>query len=62
MELLRYVRRHRVMSVRALAKARGSDYSNGHADVQARAAAGLLDANDGGLRAGYDEIETEIAN
>ena len=62
MELLRYVRRHRVMSVRALAKALGSDYSNGHADVEARTAAGPLDATDAGLRADYDVIETEIAN
>ncbi|HEX3499091.1 MAG TPA: hypothetical protein VHT04_07175, partial [Stellaceae bacterium] len=35
MELLRYVRRHNVTSVRALAKALGRDYSNVHADVQA---------------------------
>ena len=34
MELLRYVRRHNVASVRALAKALERDYSNVHADVQ----------------------------
>src|ERR1700733_8496316 len=61
MELLRYVRRHDVASVRALAKALGRDYSNVHADVQALTAAGLLDATDGGLRADYDAIETKIA-
>lgn len=61
MELLRYVRRHDVGSVRALAKALERDYSNVHADVQALAAAGLLDATDGGLRADYDAIETKIA-
>src|ERR1700692_1486180 len=61
MELLRYVRRHKVASVRALAKALGRDYSNVHADVQALTAAGLLDARDGGLRADYDAIETKIA-
>ena len=61
MELLRYVRRHKVTSVRALAKALGRDYSNVHADVQALTAAGLLDASDGGLRADYDAIETKIA-
>jgi predicted transcriptional regulator len=43
MELLHYVRRHKVGSVRALAKALGRDYSNVRADVQALAAAGLLD-------------------
>src|SRR5271165_211273 len=61
MELLRYVRRHKVGSVRALAKALGRDYSNVHADVQALAAAGLLDVADDGLRADYDAIETRIA-
>jgi predicted transcriptional regulator len=61
MELLRYVRRNEVSSVRALAKALGRDYSNVHADVQALTAAGLLDASGGGLRADYDAIETRIA-
>jgi predicted transcriptional regulator len=61
MELLRYVRRHRVVSIRALAKALGRDYSNVHADVQALTGAGLLDATEGGLRADYDAIETRIA-
>jgi predicted transcriptional regulator len=60
MELLRYVRRHKVASVRALAKALGRDYSNVHADVRALVDAGLLDAEDGRLRADYDAIETKI--
>ena len=61
MELLRYVRRHKVNSVRGLAKALGRDYSNVHADVQALTAAGLLDMSADGLRADYDTIETKIA-
>jgi len=61
LELLRHVRRHKVASVRALAKALGRDYSNVHADVRALAAAGLLDAGDGAVRADYDWIETRIA-
>ena len=61
MELLRYVRRHEVPSVRMLAKALRRDYSNVHADVQALTSAGLLDAKDGSIRANYDEIETKIA-
>lgn len=61
MELLSYVRRHKVTSVRALAKALGRDYSNVHADVKALASAGLLDTYDGGVRADYDAIETKIA-
>jgi predicted transcriptional regulator len=61
MDLLRYVHRHDVKSVRALAKALGRDYSNVHADVQALMAAGLLDSGAEGLRADYDAIETKIA-
>ena|SRR5579862_2648129 len=61
MELLRYVRHHKVASVRALAKALGRDYSNVHADVRALTAAGLLEAAEDGLRADYDAIETKIA-
>jgi len=61
MELLRYVRRHKVTSVRALAKALGRDYSNVHADVQALTAVGLLDVAGGGVQADYDAIETRIA-
>src|SRR5665213_3545266 len=45
MELLHYVRRHKVISVRALAKALGRDYSNVHSDVQA-----LAPANESGGR------------
>src|SRR5262249_57477362 len=61
MDLLHYVHRHQVKSVRALAKALGRDYSNVHADVQALTAAGLLEAGEHGLRADYDAIETKIA-
>lgn len=61
MELLHYVRRHEVASIRALAKALKRDYSNVHADVQALAGAGLLDASGGRVRADYDVIETRIS-
>jgi predicted transcriptional regulator len=61
MELLGYVRRHHVTSVRALAKALGRDYSNVHADVQALTGAGLLESSPKGVRADYDAIETRIA-
>jgi predicted transcriptional regulator len=60
-ELLRYVRRHEVSSVRALAKALARDYSNVHADAQALAAAGLFDTKNGSVRADYDAIEAKIA-
>jgi predicted transcriptional regulator len=61
MELLRYVRRHSVSSIRALAKGLGRDYSNVHADVQVLARAGLIETTAGTLRADYDAIETRIA-
>jgi predicted transcriptional regulator len=61
MELLHYVRRHDVTSIRALAKALGRDYDDVQTDVEALTAAGLLDAAEGGVRAGYDAIETKIA-
>ena len=61
MELLRYVRRNNVTSIRALAKALERDYSNVHADVQELAGAGLLDNSGHGVRADYDAIETRIA-
>jgi predicted transcriptional regulator len=61
MELLRYVRRNNVTSIRALAKALQRDYSNVHADVKALAEAGLLDSTPKGVRADYDAIETKIA-
>ena len=61
MELLRYVRRNNVRSIRALAKALDRVYSNVHADVKALAGAGLLEASARGVRADYDAIETRIA-
>ncbi len=61
MELLHYVRRHNVTSIRALAKALSRDYSNVHADVRALCAAGLLQASAKGVRADYDAIETKTA-
>ena len=60
-ELLRYVHRHEVRSIRQLAAALGRDYSNVHADVKALAAEGLLDLEEGRVRVDYDAIETTIA-
>jgi predicted transcriptional regulator len=59
-ELIGYVRRNEVTSVRQLAAALGRDYSNVHADVKALAAEGLLDTSGGRIRADYDAIETRI--
>jgi predicted transcriptional regulator len=59
-ELIGYVRRHEVASIRQLAAALGRDYSNVHADVKALAAEGLLDTAGGGVRAPYDVIDAWI--
>lgn len=61
MELLGYVRRNKVTSIRALAQALGRDYRNVHADVKALEAAGLVENTSNGVRADYDAIETRIA-
>jgi predicted transcriptional regulator len=61
MELLRYVRRNNVTSIRSLAKGLNRDYSNVHTDVRALAGVGLLEASAKGVRADYDAIETKIA-
>ena len=55
--LLGHVRRHKVASIRALAKALGRDYRNVHGDVKALAGAGLLEVTAEGVRAEYDAIE-----
>jgi predicted transcriptional regulator len=60
-ELLSYVRRHEVTSIRSLAKALGRDYSNVYADVMTLAEAGLLEKTAKSVRADYDAIETRIA-
>ena len=63
MELLRALRRHPAASVRALSQQLGRDYRRVHEDVEALAAAGLVDRErDGtGLTAKYDGIEARIA-
>jgi predicted transcriptional regulator len=61
LELLRHLRRHAVPSIAELARALGRDYKRVHADVEALAAAGLIDRTPAGLRADYGEIRASIA-
>ena len=61
LELLRHVHRHAAPSIAELARALGRDYKRVHADVEALAAAGLIDRTPGGLRADYGEIRARIA-
>ena len=57
--LLRHVRREPARSVRALALALGRDYRLVHEDVEALVGSGLLEKDEGGLRAGYDRARIE---
>ena len=60
-ELLRHLRRNPAASVAALARSLGRDYKRVHEDVEALAAAGLIERDESGLHADYDEIRTIIA-
>ena len=59
-ELLRYVRRHPVRSVAALARNIGRDYKRVHEDVEALTEIGLIERGHG-LRAPFDQIQTTIS-
>ena len=63
LELLRTLHRHPAASVRALAQQLGRDYRRVHDDVEALAAAGLIERHQEGtgLSAPYDGIETRVA-
>jgi predicted transcriptional regulator len=60
MELLQHLHRHPAPSVLALAKSLGRQYRRVHEDVEALAAAGLVDKGEGGLSATYDVLRTVI--
>ena len=61
LELLRHLHRHPVPSIAELARALKRDYKRVHTDVEALAAAGLIDCTPAGLRADYGEIRAKIA-
>jgi predicted transcriptional regulator len=61
LELLRHLRRHPAVSIAGLARTLGRDYKRVHTDVEALAAAGLIDRSPTGLRADYGEIRARIA-
>lgn len=60
-ELLRHLHRSPAASVAALARGLGRDYKRVHEDVEALSGAGLIERDDDGLRADYDEIRTVIS-
>ncbi len=59
--LLRHIHRHPAASIAALARMVGRDYKRVHEDVEPLTAAGLLERDEGALRADYDEIRATIA-
>jgi predicted transcriptional regulator len=60
-DLLRHLHRHPAPNVASLARALERDYKRVHEDVEALLAAGLLERDEAGLHADYDEIRTVIA-
>lgn len=61
LELLRHLHSHPAVSIAALARSLKRDYRRVHEDVDILSKAGLIEQDDKGLRAGYDEIRTTIA-
>ena len=59
-ELPRHPHRHPAANVAVLARAVGRDYKRVREDVEALAAAGLVDRQAGAIRADYAEIRTAI--
>ncbi len=59
--LVRHLKRHPEVSIAALARSLKRDYKRVHEDVEALAAAGLVERTEGGLRADYSEIRAQIA-
>jgi len=59
-ELLKYVHRHPVRSIRALASELKRDYRRVHDDVEALTFAGLLERDGRAVRADYHAIESSF--
>jgi predicted transcriptional regulator len=60
LELLRHLHQHPARNIRTLAEALGRDYRRVHEDVEALAAAGLLERDKNGLRAEYDAFDAQV--
>lgn len=57
---LETLKREGAQSVYALAKALGRNYSNVHGDVQRLMALGLVERDENGVRAPFDELEIHV--
>ena len=60
LELPRHVHQHPAKNIRGLALALHRDYRRVHEDVAALEAAGLLDRDNAGVRAGYDAFDVRM--
>jgi predicted transcriptional regulator len=60
-ELLKHLHRHPAPSLRALARELGRDYKRVYEDVALLESVGLVERDQDGLHADYDEIRTVIA-
>ncbi len=60
LELLRHLHQSPAKNIRTLAQAVGRDYRRVHEDVEALAAAGLIDRVKDGLRADYDAFDVQM--
>jgi predicted transcriptional regulator len=60
-ELVRHLHKHPEASIAALARSLKRDYKRVHEDVEALAAAGLVERSARGLRAEYSEIRAQMA-
>lgn len=60
LELLRALHAEPAPSIKALARRLGRDYKRVYEDVETLADSGLLDREDGSLRAPYDSIAAEM--
>ena len=60
-ELLRHLHRTPASTIAELARTLKRDYKRVYEDVEALTAVGLIERDDHGLRADYDEIRTIIA-
>jgi len=60
LDLLSYVRHHRVKNVKTLAASLGRDYKNVHKDVEELVKLGLLTRAPGEVRAPYAEVDARL--
>lgn len=61
LEILKHLHRHQEKNVAALARALNRDYKRVHTDVEALAAAGLIERDAQGIRTLYDSVHATVS-